>query len=284
MLSKIFLVLGTVILFNFPVLGQNDANNVKGGNEKGPTVYLCCKDKNGKTNPLKDFMYFVPLISPVNVTNEQTPGNSQVGYVTKCSKDTKGNTFTTTCEFRMEGQGTNTNDFDKKGMIDRNVKDVKKGKPLKNILDYIKFNGEGYGRFDVKGEIINGQKVVTSIDVHFNEHGEKSPVYVGLYSVKPKDGQYLYENKFDIKVARVNILSFEKTDGVPKMGIKIDSVGKSEKEMGLFGGVVGSIANLIIQPLEITKIGNDEMLKLGLAVTEDQPTFTFPKAENLINK
>jgi hypothetical protein len=186
----------------------------------------------------------------------------------------------------MEGDGTNLNDFDKKGMIARNEKFVKKGKPIKNILDYIKFKGEGYGKIYIKGKIVNGQKQVTNVEVHFNEHGNKSPVYVGLYSVKPKNDQYLYENKYDIKVARVNTLTFSNASdgGEPQMGIKVDGVGKDEESMGFVQGLVGAIANLIIPPLEITKKGNDEMLRLGMALYESQPTFTFEKADNLIMK
>ncbi len=98
--------------------------------EKGPTIFLCCYETNEKTNPLADFMYFVPLISPVQVTNEQSANNQQIGYVISCTKETKKSSFHTVCEFRMEGQGSNLNDFDKEGMIERNKKNIKKGKPL----------------------------------------------------------------------------------------------------------------------------------------------------------
>jgi len=275
--KNVTLIVMAMVLFGVNVFAQDD---------QGPTVYLCCKDTNGKLNPLNEFMYFVPSISPVSVTNQKSQGNQQVGYITSCGRQTKGDSFTASCEFRMEGQGTNMNDFDKKGMIARNEKLVKKGKPIKNILDYIKFNGEGYGKIDIKGKIIDGQKQVTNVEVHFNERGTKSPVYVGLYSVKQKSGKYLYENKFDIKVARVNTLTFSRPlDGKePKMGIKIDGVAKDEESMGFVSGLVGAIANLIIPPMGITRKGNDEMLRLGTALYENQPTFTFKKADNLIQK
>ncbi|MEN6383884.1 MAG: hypothetical protein ABFD79_01665 [Phycisphaerales bacterium] len=282
---KRFVLLGilSAVVFSFEVLGQDEKKENEAG--KGPTVYLCCKETNNKTNPLNEFMYFVPLISPVDVTNQKSPDNQQIGYITSCQKQTKGNAFKTSCQFRMEGQGNNMNDFDKKGMIARNEKFVKKGKPIKNILDYIKFNGEGWGRIDIEGNDENGQKKAKKVIVHFNEKGVKSPVYVGLYSVKPKDGIYLYENKFDQKVARVNTLTFvDSGDKVPKMDIKVDAVGKEEGNMGILGGLVAAIANLIIEPLEINPKGNDEMLRLGVALFENQPTFTFEKADNLIQK
>lgn len=271
------------VLFSCPVFCQNE--NEKNQDGKGPTVYLCCKETNQKTNPLNEFMYFVPLISPVEVTNQQSQNNQQIGYVTSCSKQTKGDSFSTLCEFRMEGQGSNLNDFDKQGMIARNEKYAKKGKPIKNILDYIKFNGEGWGKIEIQGNIENGQKKVKKVVVHFNEHGNKSPVYAGLYSVKPKNGTYLYENKFDTKVARVNTLTFTDSGGESsKMDIKVDAVGKGEGNLGIVEGIVGSIANLIIAPFEITQKGNNEMLRLGMTLYENQPTFTFEKADNLIEK
>jgi hypothetical protein len=283
-MKKILLLASiTVLLINCKGLSQNEKKAPPDG--KGPTVYLCCKDTNGKNNPLNEFMYFVPLISPVDVTNQQSPGNQQIGYITSCERQTKGNTFSTSCQFRMEGQGTNLNDFDKKGMIARNEKLVKKDKPIKNILDYIKFNGEGWGQIQIQGVIENGQKKVQKVVIHFDEKGAKSPVYVGLYSIKEKNGAFLYENKYDEKVARVNTLTFVADGGdEPKMDIKVDSVGKSEEKMGVMGGIVGAIANLIIEPLIINPKGNEEMLRLGLALYDNQPTFTFEKANNLIEK
>ena len=252
--------------------------------DTGPTIYLCCHETNNETNPLSDFMYFVPLISPVDVTNEKSENNQQIGYVISCTKDSKKKSFKSSCEFRMEGQGSNLNDFDKEGMIERNKAKVKEGKPIKNILDYIKFNGEGYGKIDIFGDIENGEEVVKKVVVHFNARGSKSPVFAGLYSVKFEDGKYSYKNKFDTKVARINTLTFIKNEDIPKMDIKVASVGKEEESQGFMEGLVGAIANLVIAPFEITQIGNDEMLRLGLALYNEQKEFTFPKAENLIPK
>ncbi|HBG25559.1 MAG: hypothetical protein A2Y10_05095 [Planctomycetes bacterium GWF2_41_51] len=252
--------------------------------DTGPTIYLCCRDTNNQTNLLSDFMYFVPLISPVDVTNEKSENNQQIGYVISCTKDSKKKSFKSSCEFRMEGQGSNLNDFDKEGMIERNKKNVKEGDDIKNILDYIKFNGEGYGKIDIFGDIENGEEVVKKVVVHFNARGSQSPVYAGLYSVKSENGNYSYDNKYDTKVARVNTLTFVENQDIPKMDIKVASVGKDEESLGILQGIIGSIANLVIQPFEITQIGNDEMLRLGLALYNEQKKFTFPKAENLIPK
>ncbi|MCE5340663.1 MAG: hypothetical protein LLF92_05990 [Planctomycetaceae bacterium] len=268
------IIFAALLLFSCIVLAQDEPNQF------GPTVSLVCN----KPNPLNEFMYFVPLISPVEVTNQRSEDNKQVGYVTSYQRQINADSFTVSCEFKMEGQGYNINNFDKKAMIARNEKNVKNGKPIRNILDYIKFNGEGMGRIDVWGTISNKVRTVTRVEVHFNVGEAKSPVYAGLYSVEPNNGKYLYENRYGMKVARVNTLIFTKDGDVPRMDIKVDAVGTMEDEMGIMGCIIGVIANMIIQPLEISKIGNDEMLKLGLALSENKETFTFPKARNLIVK
>lgn len=278
-MKKILFAVILIFQFTFIVVARDESQNHQ---NKGPAIFLCCYETNEKANPLADFMYFVPLISPVQVTNERNENNQQIGYVISCAKNTKKNSFNAACEFRMEGQGSNLNDFDKQGMIERNKKNVKKGEPIKNILDYIKFLGEGYGKIEITGDIENGEEIVQKVIVHFNARGAKSPVYAGLYSVKQVNGNYSYENKFDTKVARVNTLTFVRGEEIPRMDIKVAAVGKGEESLGIVEGLVGAIANLVIQPFEITQIGNDEMLRLGKALYDEEKQFTFPKAENLI--
>jgi len=70
-----------------------------------------------------------------------------------------------------------------------------KGETLTNMLDYIKFEGEGFGLIEVKGTMTGSTPTVTEVVLHFNARGHKSPVTVGLYDIKPKDGQYNYENR-----------------------------------------------------------------------------------------
>jgi hypothetical protein len=267
-------VSAALLLLNCIAVGQGEPN------QTGPTVSLVCN----KSNPLNEFMYFVPLISPVEVTNQRSENNRQIGYALSYQRNIGTESFSVSCEFRMQGQGYNMNDFDKQGMIARNEKAVKNGKPIKNILDYIKFNGEGTGRIDVYGTISQGVRTVNRVEVHFNAGQDESPVYAGLYSVKCVDGKYLYENRYGIKVARVNTLVFTNASDTPRMEIRVDSVASDEASMGFMGSIIGAIANMIIQPLEIAKVGNDEMLRLGLALSESKETFTFPKAQNLIVK
>lgn len=256
-----------------------DANDSEDVN--GPTILLSYGGEEYKKNPLADFMYFVPLISPVSVTSETSKHNQQIGYVISSERKTTDDSFYASCEFRMMGEGSHINEFDHEETIERNKKNVKEGDQIKNILDYIKFQGEGYGKIEITGNITDSVKTVTMVEVHFNTRNSRSPVIVGLYSVKMVNGEYTYKNSYATKVARVNTLVFERSRTTPKMQIKIDSVGSSEESLGLMANIIGRIANFFINPIEISKVGNEEMLKLGLALYEGKSKFTFPKATNL---
>ncbi len=171
--------------------------------------------------------------------------------------------------------------FDSAGMITAHTDELKKGESLTNTLDYIKFEGEGLGRIEVKRTMTGSAPTVTEVDMQFNARGHKSPVTIGLYDIKPKNGQYKYENRSNEVVARVNSLIFKKTEKTPRMGIKVASISKPGESDGLFGGIAGTIANLFIKPPKVAKLGNDTMLNFGYALLKQKPAFTFPRAKNL---
>jgi len=245
----------------------------------GPTVIL--KSDKVLKNPTPDFMYFVPLISPTLVYSETSKGNGQKSGLISCERKSTSKTFFASGEFQMQGSGFHKNKFDSAGMIARNTKGLKKGKPLKNILGYIKFEGEGYGWIEINGKLKGKKTTATEVKVHFNGRGKTSPVTVGLYSVKPVNGEYKYENKYNEIVARVNILTFDKSKDKPLMDIKVSAIYAEGDKPGFWGKLKGTIANLIINPLEIDKLGNDTMLDFGCALFEEKEKFTFPKAKNL---
>lgn len=260
--------------------GQVEGNN-ESEDSNGPTVFLDCSKGWAKKNPTASFMYFVPLISPTLVDSKTSPNNQQQGGLISCKRKSDSKSFSVSCEFQMQGKGSLKNTFDAVEMIKRNTRDLKAGKPLKNTLDYIKFEGEGYGRIEAKGKIVDSTETVTEVNVHFNSRRQKSPVTIGLYSVKPRNGEYKYENRYNEMVARVNTLTFKKSKKKPKMGIKIASLAHSKEPNGIWGEITATIANLFIKPLEVNKAGNDTMLDFGYALFKEEPTFTFPKAQNL---
>ncbi len=247
----------------------------------GPSVLLGYSEDDFQKNPIADFMYFVPLIAPTLVDNISSVNNQQQVGIVSYNKKLAAKSFYLACEFKIVGTGFHKNTFDPEGMIAEHLYELKKSKSLSGLLDYIKFEGEGFGRIEVRGIRDGSEYTVTEIDLKFNARGHKSPVTIGLYDVKPKDGEVKYANRFNEVTARVNTLSFRKTEDTPRMGIKVASITDAEGSEGFFSSIKGLIANLIITPSEIERLGNEAMLDFGHALLNQKPAFTFPIAKNI---
>jgi hypothetical protein len=226
-------------------------------------------------------MYFVALIAPTKVDNISSVHNEQQVAIISHQINAESRSFHLICEFEITGKGFHKNTFNPAGMIAAHAEELKKGETLVCMLDYIKFDGEGLGIIEVKGKIAGSVRTVTEVNMQFNAKGQKSPVTIGLYDIKPKDGRYTYDNRSNQIVARVNTLAFKQAQNIPKMGIKVASISKSEEAEGFWGRVKGTIANLLIKPPRIEELGNTTMLEFGTVLLQKKPTFTFPKAVNI---
>jgi hypothetical protein len=247
----------------------------------GPTMVMSYDEEQSARNPVASFMYFVPLISPTLVDNISSVNNDQQVDITSHEVVIDSKSFHVVCEFEVLGNGFHMNTFDPAGMIRTHTDELKKGETLKNMLDYIEFDGEGYGIIGVKGTITGSTRTVTELDMQFSARGRRSPVTIGLYDVKPKDGEYKYENRSNKLVARVDTLAFRKTEKPPHMKIKVASVSKSGGSGGFWSRAKGMIANLFSVSPKVDRLGNNTMLEFGYALLEKNPTFTFPKARNI---
>ena len=250
-------------------------------NSNGPAVMLSYNTLRPVQTPTASFMYFIPLISPTLVSTEISRNNRQQATFISYKKSVVLDSFTLSCEFELQGNGFFTDIFDSNEIIATFPEEIKKNAPVSNVLDYIRLEGDGFGRIDVKGTIADSNVTVTQVDVHFNTKGKKSPVTIGLYSVKPVNGQYKYKNRYNEIVARVATLTFKKSDGEPRMDIEVVSVNKASKPNSYVGRVKGFVVNFFIPPIRISKLGNDTMLNFGYALLNKQPSFTFPKAANI---
>jgi hypothetical protein len=250
--------------------------------DNGPTMIMSYSKEKYLKNPIASFAYFVPLIAPTLVDNISSVNNKQQVGIISHEMKVDAKSFYVACEFEIRGSGFHMNTFDPAGMMATQADELRKGKTLTNVLDYIKFDGDGFGMIEVKGTITGSTKIVTEVDIQFNARGHKSPVTIGLYDIKPKDGEYKYKNRSNMVVVRVNTLSFEKTtETVPRMGIKVASISNPKGSEGFSSGLKAAIANLIIKPSQVTKLGNTTMLEFGYALLQKNPTFTFPKAKNI---
>jgi hypothetical protein len=212
---------------------------------------------------------------------ETDANNQQQSQLLSYERKVTSKSFHVRFEFEMTGKGFFKNIFNPPEIIAMCREGLKKDEPVKNALDYIMFEGEGFGRMDIKGTIEGSKETVTEVVVHFNARGRKSPVTIGLYSVDPENGQYKYENRYNELIAQVASLTFKKYDGVPTMGVKVISVNKAKHPNRLMGRIKGAIANFFIEPPKISKIGNNTILNFGYALLKKNPSFTFPKATNI---
>jgi hypothetical protein len=280
---SIFILMAGVGISSDPdgrISGRSDKSAAGGNNpakdSNGPTIILSYSKERFKKNPIDFFMYFVPLIAVSPVDRETSVGNDQQTGIISYEKTIDPKSFSVVCEFEIWGKGSYKNTFEPNGMIATRPDLSKKGKTLTHMLDYIKFEGPGFGRIEVKGTIAGSTETVTEVDLEFNARGQRSPVTVGLYDVKPKDGQYKYENRSNQIVARVNELVFKKSSS-PRMGMKLASINTAEGSDSYWGNIKGMIANLFISPTEVDKLGNETMLDFGYALLKQKPTFTFQK-------
>jgi len=247
----------------------------------GPTMEMSYRKEKFVKNPIASFAYFIPLIATTRVDSISSANNEQhIDIIShKIIGDSKS--FHVTCEFEISGCGFYMNIFDPAGMLAAYTDESKKGKTMTNMLDYIKFEGDGFGVIEVKGTVTGSTMRVTEVDIQFNARGHESPVTIGLYDIKPKDGEYKYENRSNELVARVNTLSFRKTKEPPRLGIKVGSISAAGGSADFFSGVRGAIANFFITPPRVDTLGNTTMLEFGYALLQKNAAFTFPKAKNI---
>jgi hypothetical protein len=248
----------------------------------GPTLHLDYGHGEPHDNPISRFMYFVPLISPEPVSVFTNAGNSQCARVLSYACRTNGTTFLATCEFDFTGTGSLQNIFDLTEKIKTHETGLKAGNSVKHVLAAINVTGTGSGNVEITGVLTNGQREVNQVRLHFNRHGQTSPVTINLQDFVWRNGAVKVENEL---VARVNVLTFQRMPGTPKMEVSLASIKQKNASNGLWqnfvGGIKGVTANLFLPPLTIEPEGQQAMLEFGHSLATESPEFTFPFAARL---
>ena len=249
---------------------------------QGPTIRLSYVPGTSNENPIASFMYFVPLISPVGVSSVTSPGSSQSVQLFAPKQRFTANSFLTTCEFEIKGEGSHQNPFDLGDEIRRHERILRQGGSLRRQLNRITVDGKGTGALEVEGILRNGVQTVTEVRLRFNAQGKAGPVSIGLCDIRYVDGEF---KRFKEMVAQVNTLTFRRQPGPPKMEVTVASVKKkgagNTRWQSIKGGITGRAVNLLIDPLIVEKIGHQAMLDFGQALVSGTSTFTFPPAKNL---
>lgn len=273
MFSSVFLHLFLFIVGLFLCLAN--ASHAAGTN--GPTIHL-----NADPNPVADFMYFVPLISPQPMSSLTSLGGAQSVRILSTKRHFSTHSFTLTCEAELTGEGWQRSVFDLAASIRRHEAQLENGCPMVRLLKSIEVKGAGAITMDVEGSLSNGVALVKEVRLHFNAHGNASPVWIDLCEIRRLNGEAKTANEI---LARVNTLTFRRQTGPPTMEVSLASI--KHKEAGnrfwqnLKGRIAGAAANMFLDPLTVEAAGHQAMLDFGLALVSDSPTFTFPLARNL---
>lgn len=248
----------------------------------GPTLHLDYGHGQPFENPIGTFMYFVPLISLDPVRVFTSAGNTQCVRVVSNTCRISGGTFQAACEFELTGEGFLGNVLDHTNLIHRHEKELKAGGLLKRQLGSINLQGQGSGKVEIEGTVTNGIRSVNKVRLRFNNHGRPSPVSISLQDIRCHGGVEQIENEI---IARVNVLTFQRTVGPPKMEVILASVKRKDASdtvwQNFIGSLKGKLANQLLPPIRVDSSGQKTMLDFGLALAAEAPAFTFPYAERL---
>lgn len=248
----------------------------------GPTMLLSYDEPTEVRNPIDVFMYFIPLTSPVRVALEKSAGNSQTAWITGYDLKEKNNGFKLKCDFTIGGNGYFINVFNHQDIIALNTRYMDPPKTTTN-LDYMRFEGTGFGALEISGYRRNGEPVIETLSIEFSTGRAKSPVVIGLYSIDPDDGAYDYAKQYNQTKARVSYLSFNATKPgeMPKMRLKVSTFGNSATADGFFSPIKAVFANFFIDPIDVNPVGNTVLLDFAKAVFQQKELFVFPLAQSL---
>jgi len=265
---------------SFPSTGPDEANPAP--KSPGPTLRLDYGRGESSGNPVAEFMYFVPLISPEPVSIIKSPGNTQRARMVSATRTFTARSFRVTCEFQFVGEGNQQNVLDHTEKVRRHERELKEGGTLDHQLGSINVEGAGRVIIEVAGTMASRVPTVTEVRLRFNGRGQPSPVTIGLHDIRYFDGSFRLHNE---SVARVNTLSFRREAGPRKMDITVASVKRKDAGnnflQNLMGGLKGTTVSLFLPPIAVERGGSEAMLNFGLALALEAPAFTFPLAKNL---
>jgi hypothetical protein len=250
----------------------------------GPVIKLDYGKEGLENNPISSFMYFVPLIAPVKVRRITSVNNSQYASLLTYKRTDKNGRTIVACDFAMKGEGFHTIVFNPAGIIKLHKEEREKNKPLEHLLHHITFEGVGTGTFTAYASKDDKSGItVEKISIDFATKGNDTTVTAGLFSVKPKNGEYAYKNRHEEIVIKIDTLTFAKTKPgqKPLMEVKLRAVESHGRGFNLWSSIKAMIANIMIEPLGITQKGNSTMLDFGKALINKKSEFQFPFAENI---
>jgi hypothetical protein len=274
-------VFGALCLVGLAAASTGQQTALYGDLQNGPTLQLEYTPEQ-LANSVDAFMYFVPLNSLTGVRTEIDPNtNFSAGVINWQRKNTRKNTFTLTCDFEVSGSGLYKVIYEPGEMINFVGRKGQNEKKLTGLLDWIQFDGACRGQVEATGTLRGEEALIDQVSISFNRGGQRSPVTIAIYDVPRVENRYEYCNRQNNTVARVNALTFRRSEEDPRMRVEVATVQKAHQSEGLFSSITAMFANLLLSAQPVSMVGNETMLDFGLALYHKKPAFTFPVAETL---
>lgn len=281
-MQKYGFIFGMLVLLGFAAASTTEQAEAVSTLCTGPTLQLNYTPSDQLENTVDAFMYFVPLNSLTAVSTETDPNtNFAAGIVNWQRRDKRNKTFVLSCDFEITGSGLYKVVYDPCEMINLVSRKHQKEKKLTGLLDWIQFDGPCLGRVEAEGKVQGDDAIIEEVTVCFNRSGQRSPVTIAIYDLPRVKNRFDYNNRQNSTIARVNTLTFQRSEEAPRMSVEVATVSKAQEAEGFFSSLTAMFANLLLSAQPVSVVGNDTMLDFGLALYHKKPAFTFPVAEAL---
>ena len=227
-------------------------------------------------------MYFVPLTSLTSVTISTTPDTSFSADITSWKTEQHGKTVRVQSNFEITGNGSYSASYNPEEMIKNQLLRKKNPNEVTKLLESIRITGSCKGGIEGIGKVDAGGIQMEQVEVSFNRDRTESPVEISIYDISKKNGVFLYENRRNCQVARVNTLTFKQDkNGNPSMSVQIASLKKAKEKEGVFSKLTAIIANILLTSTPVDPVGNATLMDFSTALYEKKPMFVFPYADNI---
>ncbi len=268
--------------FAFTVATSADVAAAEEAPKTGPVLKFDYSEDGFDRIAIEDFMYFIPLCANTPVVLSQSPDHTLQVRLLPLQQEDGPDHFSLTVDFEITGAGYLNYAIDQSGFIERRKDRLAAGQSLRRLLDFIRYEGPGKGRFEVSGEITEAGPLANDLRLVFDVSRGESPVRIGLRDVHMEAGEVQSANEM---VAHIRSLSFSRSETRPRMDVRVASVNRKDAADNVFqnlkGRVLGRVVGLVLDPLPIGQVGHDAMISMGQALVDRAPSFTFPVADNL---
>lgn len=259
-----------------------DLKESTGSGVTGPRLHMNYHPENTQSNSVDCFMYFIPLTSPTSVMVDSSPGTTLSANITSWKTTQQGKTVRVQCNFEISGDGNYSASYNPREMIESQLAKKKNPSEVTKLLECIRIDGPCKGRIRGLGKVVNGKVQMKEVEVSFNRNNSQSSVEISMYDIPKVNSKFLYENRKNGQVARVNALKFKQDkNGISLMSVEIASLKKAEEKHGLFSKLTAMIANILLTSTPVSPVGGSTMMDFSTALYQKKPVFVFPHASNI---